>query len=202
MKMRRELLSVLIFPLMATQSVKAQVATEEETEKVEAKASEEQAEEKESAAEEAAATEEASSEAPAEAAPAVKLDFGDHSSQTLTSKAWASLSASNHEAVAGYTGKCIEMFEKQAIEMQAKLTAPAPAATANDYWALNDVATCYLVRAQSKEAKGDTDGALADYKVITEKLSYGQCWDVKGWFWKPADAAKVKLKELAYDSAE
>lgn len=139
---------------------------------------------------------------PAEKEAEQKLDFGDFSSQTLTTNAWASLAAKDHKAVEGFVGKCIEMFEKQAVEMQGKLKAAPTKETANEFWALNDVCTCYFIRAQSKEAKGDTKGALADYKVVVEKLSFGQCWDVKGWFWKPSDAAKGKIKELEFDSAE
>lgn len=134
----------------------------------------------------------------AETPPA--LDFGDHSSQVLTTKAWEASKAGTHAAVDGYTGKCIETYEAKALEMQAGLTEAAPAEKANEYWALNDVGTCYFIRAQSKEARGDTKGALEDYKKLVEKLSFAQCWDVQGWFWKPADAAKTKVKSLEFDA--
>lgn len=131
---------------------------------------------------------------------ASKLDFGDFSSATLASKSWAAAAAKDHAKVDGYTGKCIEMYEAEALKMQQQLTEPAPADTANKFWALNDVGTCYFIRAQSREARGDLKGAIADYKVIVEKLAYAQCWDVQGWFWKPAEAAKGKLKELEFDA--
>src|SRR5262245_7981974 len=44
---------------------------------------------------------------PAETAPT--LDFGDHGSATLTTKAWQALAANNHAAVDGYTAKCVEL---------------------------------------------------------------------------------------------
>ena len=132
------------------------------------------------------------------AAPA--LDFGDFSSQVLTTKAWEASKAGTHAAVDGYTGKCIETYEAKALEMQASLTEAAPAATAKEYWALNDVGTCYFIRAQSKEARGDKKGALEDYKKLVDKLSFAQCWDTQGWFWKPADAAKTKVKSLEFDA--
>lgn len=144
-------------------------------------------------------------ETPAEevsAEPAVKLDFGDYSSQTLSAKAWQALSANDHAAVIGYTSKCIEMFEAEAVKMQGQLTVKAPAEKAHDYWALNDVSICYFIRAQSKEAQEDSAGAVADYQVIVDKLFFGQCWDTKGWFWSPSDAAKVKVKELAFDAED
>ena len=128
------------------------------------------------------------------------LDFGDHSSSTLTTKAWQALGAGKHAEVDGYVAKCIELYEAKALEMQKGLTAAAPKETANEYWALNDVGTCYYIRGQSKEARGDKEAATADYKTLVEKLSFAQCWDTKGWFWKPADAAKDKLKSLEFDS--
>jgi hypothetical protein len=128
------------------------------------------------------------------------LDFGDASSQTLTTKAWDALGASNHAAVDAYVARCIELYASQAATMQAALTEPAPAATAKEHWALNDVGTCHFIRAQSKEARGDTKAALADYKAVTEKYAFAQCWDTKGWFWKPADASKAKIKSLEFDA--
>jgi len=135
---------------------------------------------------------------PAETAPA--LDFGDQGSSTLTTKAWEALNAGNHAAVDGYTAKCVELYATQADQMQSGLSEAATADKAHDYWALNDVGTCYFIRAQSKEARGDAKGAIPYYKAVVEKYSFAQCWDTKGWFWKPADAAKSKLKSLEFDT--
>lgn len=74
-----------------------------------------------------------------------------------------------------------------------------PADKASEYWALNDVGARYYIRAQSKEARGDKEGAIADYKTLVEKLAFAQCWDTNGWFWKPAGASKDKLKSLEFD---
>jgi tetratricopeptide (TPR) repeat protein len=130
------------------------------------------------------------------------LDFGDHSSSTITTKAWEASTAGKHAEVDGYVAKCIELYEAKALEMQKSLTEAAPKEKANEYWALNDVGTCYYIRGLSKEARGDKKAAIADYKTLVEKLSFAQCWDTKGWFWKPADAAKDKLKALEFDSLE
>jgi hypothetical protein len=145
-----------------------------------------------------AATEPSPKSAESPATPAV--DFGDFSSQVLTSKAWEALGASNHAAVDAYVAKCVELYAPKAAEMQASLTEAAGAEKAKDYWALNDVGTCHFIRAQSKEARGDSKAALADYKAVSEKYSFAQCWDTKGWYWKPADAAKAKIKSLEFDA--
>lgn len=135
------------------------------------------------------------------AAPPV-LDFGDHGSATLATKAWDALNAGKHAEVDGYAAKCIELYGARAQEMQKGLSAAAPAEKANEYWALNDVGTCHFIRATSREARGDKAGALADYRALVEKFAFAQCWDTKGWFWRPADTAREKLKALEFDALE
>jgi tetratricopeptide (TPR) repeat protein len=127
-----------------------------------------------------------------------KPDFGDHSSATLTSKAWAASGQKNHDHAITYAEKCREMYMEQALQQQGGLQAPAPKETAHDYWALNDVGTCLFILGQTYEAMGKNDKALGAYQTLVEKLPFSQCWDPKGWFWKPADAAKQKLVALKF----
>jgi hypothetical protein len=72
-------------------------------------------------------------------------DFGDHTSVTLVTKAWDSLTQKDFNAVAAYTKKCIELYGQKAVEQQASLTDFAPSEKAFDYWALNDVGTAYFI---------------------------------------------------------
>lgn len=137
--------------------------------------------------------------APATPAEEPKLDFGDYSSATLTNKAWEAQGAGDTASTIAYANKCIEMYADKAKEMQASLTAPAAKEQAFDYWALNDVGTCYFILGTAKE-KDDKAGAIAAFKTLVENYSYAQCWDTKGWFWAPADAAKGKLKTLEFEA--
>jgi hypothetical protein len=143
---------------------------------------------------------------PAPAAPAAAsapvLDYGDYSSATLTGKAWAALESKNYPAVLGYTNKCIDMFKAQAVQMQGTLKAPAPKEKANDYWALNDVGTCYFIKAKALDDQGNKKDAIAAYKFLADNLSFAQCWDPKGWFWAPADGARKRVAELQFDAAQ
>jgi hypothetical protein len=141
--------------------------------------------------------------APAPAADAPKYDFGDFSSSTLTGKAWKAAEAKDYAAVDAYTGKCIEMFQAQALEMQKGLTEPAKdKEEIFKYWALNDVGTCYYVKAKALDDQKKTKEALEAYKYLADNLSFAQCYDPKGWFWKPADAAKKRVTELEFDAAQ
>jgi tetratricopeptide (TPR) repeat protein len=122
-------------------------------------------------------------------------NFGDYRSVTLTSKAWEAMNQNDIEAVLAYTNKCLELYAGEAKKMQATLTDYA--AGTNDeifaYWALNDVATSLFIQGEAYRKADMKDEAKAAYKKLIDEYSFGQCWDTKGWFWKPAEAAKEKL---------
>jgi len=139
------------------------------------------------------------------AAPAVALDFGDFQSSTLVGKAWKASEEKNYDAALGYTGKCIEMFQKQAVEQQKSLTEPVPSSDKEkvfSMWALNDVGTAYFIRGQALEKQGKSKEALEAYKFLADNLAFAQTWDPKGWFWKPAGAAAERVKVLEFDSVK
>lgn len=138
-----------------------------------------------------------------ESASAPKLDFGDFSSSAITSKAWGALEAKNYEAAKAYAAKCQEMYKAKAVEMQKSLTAPVPTTDKEkvfSYYALNDVGTCYFIQGKALEGEGKKKEAMEAYKFLAENLSYAQCWDPKGWFWKPADGARERMKALEFDT--
>jgi hypothetical protein len=128
-------------------------------------------------------------------------DFGDQSSATLTKKAWEALAAGDEKLVLTYTGKCRELYAAEARTQQAGLTAFAPADKAHDFWALNDVGTCLFIEGQLFEKQQLPKEAATVYRELADDLKYCQCWDEKGWFWKPAEAAAGRLKELEFDAS-
>ena len=124
------------------------------------------------------------------------LDYGDFTSVTLMVKAWEMLEEENYEAAVKYTEKCAELYEEQAREMQASMSAKAAPDKVNDYWALNDVGTCYFIRGEALTKLRQYEEAIAAYKVVRDELRYAQAWDPKGWHWSPADAAYPKVQML------
>lgn len=134
---------------------------------------------------------------------AAPLDFGDHSSATITTKAWKAYNANLHEDAIGYARKCVELYLPKAEEMQKALKAPVPSENKEEVfklWALNDVGTCLFILGQSLEKQDKGKEAIAAYEQIVEKVPFAQTWDTKGWFWKPADAAKTRIKALEFDA--
>jgi len=129
-------------------------------------------------------------------------DFGDYRSVTLTTRAWEALEKGDIEAVLAYTNKCIELYGEQAKKMQASLTGYVVGANQDIFnnWALNDVATGLFIQGEAYRKAKMMDEAKEVYQKLIDEYTYGQCWDPKGWFWKPAEAAKEKLNMIASGS--
>jgi len=137
------------------------------------------------------------SAAPSMAKPAMQeYDFGNFTSETLTSKAWNAYNANDYKAVEAYTKKCIELYQAKALEQSQSLSGFAPKDKAFNYWALNDVGTCYFIFGQSLLAQGKVKEAQEALNTVIEKFPYAQCWDPKGWFWKVAEASSNKLSTI------
>jgi len=121
--------------------------------------------------------------------------FGDYRSSTLVTKAWSALDKNDIEAVLAFTNKCIELYASKAKEMQTSLKDYATGS--NDdifkYWALNDVAVSYYIQGEAYRKANMKDESKEAYNKLIKDFSFGQCWDIKGWFWKPAEAAKEKM---------
>ncbi len=126
------------------------------------------------------------------------VNFGDFKSSTLVAKAWDALAKGDIESVLAYTNKCVELYAEPARKMQDSLS-DYPAGKNEDIfkmWALNDVATSYYIQAEAYRKANMDDEAAEDYNKVIKEYTYGQIWDIKGWFWKPAEAAKEKLAIL------
>jgi tetratricopeptide (TPR) repeat protein len=124
------------------------------------------------------------------------LDYGDFKSVTLQVKSWDALGEGRYEDAVKYTEKCVELYEERAKEMQASLSAKPSADVVNDYWALNDVGTCYFIKGEALIKLNRKTDAMAAFKTVRDELYYSQAWDPKGWYWSPADAAYPRIELL------
>ena len=113
------------------------------------------------------------------------------------------MGSANLDDALAYTGKCIELYEAEAKKMQAELKelpADEPKEETSKRWALNDVGTCLFIKGEVLLKKGDKKAAKEAFDKVVKEFPFAQCWDPKGWFWKPADAAKKKSVELEFDA--
>jgi tetratricopeptide (TPR) repeat protein len=121
----------------------------------------------------------------------------NYSSTSLVTKAWEALKEKDVSAVMFYTNKCIKLYARQARNMQEGLKDYPTGDKQNifQYWALNDVGTALFILGEAHRNAGQYEEAAQAYKKLINEYSYAQCWDTKGWFWKPAEAAEKKLVE-------
>ncbi|NNF15195.1 MAG: beta-glucanase precursor [Gammaproteobacteria bacterium] len=127
---------------------------------------------------------------------AARVDYGDASSQTLADRAWKALAKKNYPELFAYTRRCVELYGEQGKSMNAGLTDFEPPATAAQKWALNDVGTCLFIMANAYEQLEMYSEASQTYHTLAEDYYYAQCWDAKGWFWRPAEDAARKAKKF------
>ncbi len=102
------------------------------------------------------------------------VDYGDFTSMTLQVKSWEALGEARYEQVLTYTSKCVELYEEKAREMQASLSAKPSSKVVNDYWALNDVGTCYFIRGEALTKLGRFKEARDTFVVLRDDLYYSQ----------------------------
>jgi tetratricopeptide (TPR) repeat protein len=125
-------------------------------------------------------------------------NFGDHRSETLVTRAWGSLAQGDIEAVLAYTNKTLELYGEEAKKMKAALSDYVKGEKEQVFanWALNDVATALFIQGEAYRKANMIEEAKDAYNLLIEDYTFGQAWDPKGWFWKPAEAAKEKIKML------
>jgi len=125
------------------------------------------------------------------------------SSGELATKSWIAHGKKDIEATNKYTQECINLYKKQADKEQARLTAlPKNKKEIEAVQALNDVATCYFIQAESLMRQQKYGQAKKLFKVIMDKYSYGQAWDPRGWFWSLRLAAEQSIKKIETGSIE
>ncbi len=126
------------------------------------------------------------------------LDFGDYSSSFLTTKAWNALEANKPDEVSAYVNKVLDLYASKAKDMQNSLTEYPWESKDKifSYWALNDVGTALYIQGEALRKAGKAKEAKQAYQKLVDQYYYAQCWDPKGWFWKPAEAAQQALDEL------
>ncbi len=115
----------------------------------------------------------------------------------VTGKAWKSFAAKDWDAVVEHANRASRVWGAGAKKMNGSLAAYPSAHETKGYAILNEVATLLWMKGEALRMKGDKKGALAAYHALLADYKFGQCWDANGWWWKPADAARDRIRELA-----
>lgn len=125
-----------------------------------------------------------------------KYDFGDNKSETLTAKAWDALIEKDYDAVLAYAKRCVSLYESRAKTQQNLLEELPKGDDVFQYWALNDVGTCYYLIGEAYCAKKKYELAKRAYRKVIKKLPFAQCYDPAGYHVKVAVSCEKKLVVL------
>jgi hypothetical protein len=125
----------------------------------------------------------------------------------LSSIAWKALGKSDYGLAISSASECVDTFGGEALRQQQTLlendTNPPPvgkvsSAERESIFAnavLNDVGTCYYILGQAFE-KTDHMNEARDAYTRAQELTYARTWDLRGWFWSPANSAGDRLAQL------
>jgi tetratricopeptide (TPR) repeat protein len=125
-----------------------------------------------------------------------EYDFSDESVLALTVKGWEALNKKDEQALLAYTSRCIELYQEEARDQQAKLTDFASPDLRGSYEALNNVAACYFMLGEFYKQKKDWDKARENYKKVVDKFYFSQYWDPRGWWWQPGKISKDEIEKI------
>ena len=127
------------------------------------------------------------------------FEVNANESSIFTTRAWNALEEKNWNEVIKITDECIDQFINEAKKQQATLNE-LPTDNVSEYWALNDVGTCYYIKCEALAMMGEEyeEMLIRSLKILVDELNYAQCWDSQGWFWDPASNAKQKLRQIEF----
>jgi tetratricopeptide (TPR) repeat protein len=117
-----------------------------------------------------------------------------YSSYELISKAWTAFNEKEYVQAIALANQCVKDYAAVALEQQSPLRELPVPEMANDYWALNDVATALYIKGKALEKRNDTASARMVYAEALKKYPYGQCWDEKDYYWSVGIAARDRIK--------
>ena len=126
----------------------------------------------------------------------------------LTTRAWDQFNRGAFEDAIKAADRCIDEFKGQADREQDKLTkakVPLPRtgkpasdkekSAIMDRGVLNDVATCFYIKARSAENARKVDQAKEAYRIC-RGYTHARTWDAQGWFWSPSETCSDRLAKL------
>ena len=107
----------------------------------------------------------------------------------------------NWNEVIKITDECIDQFINEAKKQQATLNE-LPTDNVSEYWALNDVGTCYYIKCEALAMMGEEyeEMLIRSLKILVDELNYAQCWDSQVGFGTPHPMQSKNLDKLNFNN--
>lgn len=111
-------------------------------------------------------------------------------------KGWSELGKRNFKEVYKITDACIEKYSLAADNLAKGLNNFPQKSEMEKYSLMNDVATCYFIKAEAFMREGKTLKAKRTFREVIEKYPYAQSFDPRGWYWSIKEKSQISLKKL------
>jgi len=118
------------------------------------------------------------------------------SSKELVKLSWEASGTNNFEKAIEYTERCVELYQTQAKEQGATLSALSPRGHENEYGVFDDVATCIFIKGEIFMKQGKTEEAIKTFNTIIQDYKFARAWDPRGWYWSVAEKSQASLDKL------
>jgi beta-glucuronidase len=117
------------------------------------------------------------------------LCVAQETSSEYVNKGWAAQGKKDFQEVYRVTDECVVKFSSEADRLAGTLTQIPPKGKIDTYQIMNDVATCYFIKAETLRTEGKTDEAVGNFEIIINKYPFAQAFDPRGWYWIVKDKA-------------
>jgi len=118
------------------------------------------------------------------------------SSRDFVKMSWEASGTNDFEKAIEYTDRCVELYQAQAKEQGATLSASSPRGHEDQYGVFNDVATCIFIKGEIYMKQGKTEEAIKTFNTIIQDYKFAQAWDPRGWYWSVAEKAQASIDKL------
>lgn len=118
----------------------------------------------------------------------------NYTSYELIKSAWNAFESKDYSRAIGLASQCVKDYEAVATEQASSIRELPIADMANDYWALNDVATALYIKGRCYEKQNQDGMARMQYANILRKYKFGQCYDPKDYYWSVGIAAQDRIQ--------
>lgn len=116
----------------------------------------------------------------------------------LVRDAWAASSKSDFEAVNAVFDQCVKFYGEQAAQEHSRLSGFPNRSEIDEYKVMNDVATCYFIKAEALMHQGKGEEATALFEETIRKFKWAQAWDPsRGGFWSIAEKSQASIDVIS-----
>lgn len=121
--------------------------------------------------------------------------YGQDSGE-FVNKGWSELGNRDFDKVRQITAECIQTYQQKAKKQASKLNNFPAKGEEDQYKIMNDVATCYFIKAESYMREEEKKKAIETFQEVVAEYPYAQSFDPRGWYWSIKEKAVSSINKL------